>query len=736
MVIAYKIILVLWLLRTGYCAAEPGKGPSEQTPLDGDFLVWRKDRKANAFQIFVYDVRYKDQLEPYQEVVLEIDDKQGRLVQRGTRDEHGQPRVVSQTLAAAISNRREDNSVDKIWYTDPDSTRGERHEVRLQRQVFVGFDDLARVQDDVYPAVHMYIGLFVFEFYDWMTDWGFFAINANGDKTFECGVEAQGNDNFDYKSYVRAVLFFNVLGTLIVFPVEIAMATVRLIATRDMSSRLENYVSAGMLITLVLEDIPQLIVQAVYFVVSGKEFGFTSGFSTLCTSTGVIVGIYVSRRFIYNFVVYYILGEEGKLLQERKGDFQREMWKLGIIVLILFQFFDFVSSWTFFAQVVVTDSLQRDIEASGGHYNDYRNTYIVVCTLQTVFVLPARISLCVSQYSRQDRLEAKREQKKKADIAAGRTSKPGLSPTEGDDDAEDQNVNEQGQDEEDDPGTIASKPASLVFGVEQFFTAFLVDFPELFLQIVYLTVVGTAPSSVGFQSVSVFTLLFVCFNLLAAAKLISRYVWVMLGVLLRWDKKASPSWVMWLATYRSKLWKLGLALFGVFVFATFIANWSFYGTQCFKTGFELAWEYDVQGDRNINTTFRLPVLLCCIVGTFVAGFQIYKVALMLFQMQPGNGIRHKAALIQSRAEREKFKKQVAEQDVDDGTSEGYDTERVIDLQFGLAGVVGLILVNGPMLLLQITYYQTMLHTQVKPLDRPYAYCLYNEYGQSMTQMLG
>ena len=268
--------------------------------------MWRKDRKANAFQIYVFDERYKDLPDPYQEIILEIDEDQGKLVQRGSRDANGKPRVVSQTLATALSTLTEDrSSIANIWYTDSES----EHEIRLRRQVFVGYDDLTRVQDDVYPAVHMYIGLFVFEFYDWMTDWGFYAINANGDKTFECGVESEGNDDFDYTSYVRSVLFFNVLGTLIVFPVEIAMASVRLVATRDMSSALENYVSAGMLITLILEDVPQLIVQAVYFVVSGKEFDFTSGFSTLCTSTGVIVGIYISRRFIYNFFVYYILGK-------------------------------------------------------------------------------------------------------------------------------------------------------------------------------------------------------------------------------------------------------------------------------------------------------------------------------------------------------------------------------------------------------------------------------------------
>ena len=82
-------------------------------------------------------------------------------------------------------------------------------------------------------------------------------------------------------------------------------------------------------------------------------------------------------------------------------EFNREAWKLGIILFGIVYFFDFVSSWTFFGKVVVGPSLQNDLEKSGHDFDAYKDATIALCVLQ-VFVCPVRIALCFKHYSRLD----------------------------------------------------------------------------------------------------------------------------------------------------------------------------------------------------------------------------------------------------------------------------------------------------------------------------------------------
>ena len=78
-------------------------------------------------------------------------------------------------------------------------------------------------------------------------------------------LEDNSFSGFKFDEYKSAVLFFNIIGTIAVFPVEIAMVYFRLASSQEEAIAFENWVSTGMLISIMLEDLPQLVLQAIYF---------------------------------------------------------------------------------------------------------------------------------------------------------------------------------------------------------------------------------------------------------------------------------------------------------------------------------------------------------------------------------------------------------------------------------------------------------------------------------------
>ena len=127
---------------------------------------------------------------------------------------------------------------------------------------------------------------------------------------------------FKYDEYEKAVLFFNVIGTLLVFPVEIAMVVVRLWSSSERAEELENWVSTGMLISILLEDLPQLILQALYFAKSGRQVGAVNGSSIFFTTGGLLLSIFLSRIFIFNFWFTYVRPNNDKVKEANLGDFK------------------------------------------------------------------------------------------------------------------------------------------------------------------------------------------------------------------------------------------------------------------------------------------------------------------------------------------------------------------------------------------------------------------------------
>lgn len=186
-----------------------------------------------------------------------------------------------------------------------------------------------------------------------------------------------------------------------------------------------------MLISIFLEDLPQLVLQAMYFAKSRREIGWMNGTSIFMTVINLVVSIAMSRVFIKNFFYTYIRPNEN-LVGDLTGNFKNEMWKLGTLLLLFATAFDMAAAWCFYGLVLEApdSTVQADFEASGTDYFEYKSAYIAVAVLQTIFAAPVRIITCIRLYSlntveagleieteKKRALEAAKE--KEADNAAG-----------------------------------------------------------------------------------------------------------------------------------------------------------------------------------------------------------------------------------------------------------------------------------------------------------------------------
>ena len=242
-------------------------------PMDGDWVVWRPERKAREIRVSVYD----EELRKYHVIRLTINMDLGCLIQEESEREEKKKLIskmprefVGYSLAEALRTR--DHLTGKlsniILYPPQDALSNTRRApIKLYRRLYVPVKEMAMVTNEVYQDKRVYIALFAFEFFDWMSDWGFYAINTKQDLTLRCSMDDAEStlSAFKYDEYEKAVLFFNVIGTLLVFPVEIAMVVVRLWSSSEKAEELENWVSTGMLISILLEDLPQVCTALIYF---------------------------------------------------------------------------------------------------------------------------------------------------------------------------------------------------------------------------------------------------------------------------------------------------------------------------------------------------------------------------------------------------------------------------------------------------------------------------------------
>lgn len=711
----------------------------------GDFIVWKPERKASEVRVTVWD----DKADKFGLVTLTIDDANGCLVNKDSVEPQIENRpkgFVAEKLSYALSVRAGgDWEIDHLAYFDyapklsSHDTQAQYH-VKLKRQLFVSEKDEEKITKLTQEgrSNKSYIILFVFELFDWMSDWGFYAINTKQDTTLEACMNDEGNSfsSFKYDEYAQAVLFFNIVGSIAVFPIEIYMVYIRLTSSQEDAEELENWISTGMLISILLEDLPQLVLQAIYFGIAKKPMDFVNTGSICLTVAGLLLSLYMSKQFLVNFKNTYIT--KGKVKEELKGDFSKEMWKLGTIVLAISHIFDMVSTWCFFGKVVVQRnpnpdelqlnfniSLDGDITMYGESYTDYRGAYIAMCVLQTIFA-PMRLALCVRGFNKQGREADKREA--------------------------------QGNDSADEAGASSG----LVFAVLQTITTVLLDIPEACLVFVYFNCLGkSGDESEGFDSLAAFTLVFNVANIVATVLLCLPFIKIMLSSMLGFadilqfglsDAKIEQ--------YKQKSWQMTLGILTILSLASMSVDWMFCRNVYTSMDFERKWmSYPAEGDGSTFLSiggYRKACAAICSFGTVYALWQGWRFTKSFLSLLPGATFGRKLELLTSKKARDQRREKlrlakendefaVKEGDGDDEEFGGFDDESnesaeadedaiqyedEVDLQMAILAVVSIVLVHGPMMLLQSTYLQTLAGSRVgiDAVENPENYNCLLEYG--------
>lgn len=367
--------------------------------------------------------------------------------------------------------------------------------------------------------------------------------------TLKCDMNDAGSSltKFKYDEYEQAVLWFNIIGTIAVFPVEIWMVIVRLVSSVETAEKWESWVSTGMLISIFLEDLPQLILQALYFAKSKREMGVVNGTSIVMTILNLIVSIALSWTFIQNFYYTYIRPNADRVGEREDGDFKREMWKLGTIVLFFASAFDMIAAWCFFSLVLENPELhvQGDFEAAGQDWDEYRAAWIAVACLQTVFAAPVRIITCI-------RLFTVNAVEKGTGAVAEKT------------------------DAADTAGVARKISAGLAFGPVLTVTACMVDVPSLFLHGMYMANLGSPRNelSAGYKSMAAFSLFFNVALIVAAALLSYRYLQLLIRPVFGRKATKRTSWNE--PAYKKRGYQIALALQIMVALATAGVSWIFW----------------------------------------------------------------------------------------------------------------------------------------------------------------
>lgn len=682
----------------------------------GDFIAWKPERKSAEVRITVWDA----DADQFGLVTLSIDQGSGCLVQKdSTRPpELNRPMgFVAETLHEALNCRIENPGNDddgSLRYFDyapkvNDHDVKASYHVPLKRQLLVSEGDMDEVTELAQTSRSNagFILLFVFELFDWMSDWGFYAINTKQDTTLEACMNDDGNSfsSFKYDEYAQAVLFFNIVGSIAVFPIEIAMVYNRLTNSQEDADKFENWISTGMLISILLEDLPQLCLQAIYFGIAKKPMDIVNTSSICLTVAGLLLSLWFSRQFLRNFKNTYIV--KGTVKEEKSGDFAKEMWKLGTLVLAISHLFDMVSTWCFFGKVVVANnpnpddlqlnfniSLAGDITMYGESYTDYRGAYIALCVLQTI-VLPARLALCYKAFNKQDREITKLEK---------------LGP---------------------DAGSTERASIGLVFAVLQTITTVLLDIPEACLVFVYFSCLGkSGEESEGFDSLAAFTLVFNVVNIVATVLLCLPFIKIMLSSALGFADTLAPSITNRIEAYNQQAWQITVGILTVLLFATMSVDWMFCRNVYRSNDFEKKWaSYPLEGEESTFLSiegYRKACVAICSIGTVYAFWQGWRLIRSFLTLLPGATFRRKIDLLTSAKERarrrEKLREKKDEDNDDFGGQTGFEEEDddedaiqwddEVDLHMAILAVVSIFVVHGPMLLLQSTFLQTLATSRV------------------------
>ena len=141
---------------------------------DGDFVVWKPRIKTDKVNITVYE----KQSDAFHGVVLKINQLHGCLVKEGSTTKVANyiaVGYVSDTLQGALSHRNLSNELIDFVCTPELSAFDQRgsYTIKLKRQLFIHSTDAEAVEDlkQAGKKTRIYILLFVFELFDWMSDW-------------------------------------------------------------------------------------------------------------------------------------------------------------------------------------------------------------------------------------------------------------------------------------------------------------------------------------------------------------------------------------------------------------------------------------------------------------------------------------------------------------------------------------------------------------------------------------
>jgi hypothetical protein len=151
-------------------------GKDDETKKDGDFVLWKPDRKGNVVNLTVYNKARGD----YQLLTLQIDAETGCIYNdyvhpgtkalRGGDDGKWPAGYAGEKLSVALVPDEATGLLTNITlYPKPDlfhpkGSKGSRP-VRLHRQLKVSSEDMYRISTEVYTNKYFYIGQWHFNIF-------------------------------------------------------------------------------------------------------------------------------------------------------------------------------------------------------------------------------------------------------------------------------------------------------------------------------------------------------------------------------------------------------------------------------------------------------------------------------------------------------------------------------------------------------------------------------------------
>lgn len=602
---------------------------------DGDFLIWVKSKRPKAFEVTVYHSCFggEGKTANFRQVELTAKPTTGRVHQTGAQIRYfssHEAGTLKETLNASLkfvsipldSEMKRVGQVTKVKSRAdprflPDTPVAEASVASFppKMQVSLAGERPSQYRDfvtlntrrlglDESDALALqkgkdkfenwkkigYLILFTSELYDWMSDWAFYSI-AVSDDNFKCLFSSIGF----YEEYEKACLFFNIVGTIAVLPAELVVIFFRLFRSQDHQDKVLSYLSSGVLLSILLEDFPQLILQLYYASLIGFDsIGVVSSISLCLTGTGLLVAVYMSWTFITNMyiVLKYKKADIGKeprnTLQERnEGDFVSELWGLFVLFLGTLQFLDFVAGWAFYGKTIVgagQESFRRDMAAAGEQSGPFEMAMLGLCLFHTG-VMFVRLHYCRKYYKGDAKVYADQTPEKRKGLGE------------------------------------LDRPAQMVFGPLAIVSAVAIDIPFLALESKYFEVSGISRASDGLDAVAVFAVMFSLINIFVAVLMAVPFIKIVISKFVLGRIAGAGEEVME-TLYLRHGYKTCLGIVAVLHVAAVFAVWGWLGQSVISDkNFYLIWTHGIglngqRGEGSYSAFVTSGIILCVLMTIF------------------------------------------------------------------------------------------------------------------------